>query len=121
MASPTHPTLWLSGLIQPDSGQWAIAHWQAMAIAEFLRLYRSDPGRAAIHVAREHTVQPGAPIAFLPDDIHSIHVVGDTPTLHFHLYGQPLETLTGRVAIDPDTGEIKNYNAAYFRASEAVA
>ena len=46
MASPTHPTLWLSGLIQPDSGQWAIAHWQAMAIAEFLRLYRSDPGRA---------------------------------------------------------------------------
>ncbi len=50
MASPTHPTLWLSGLIQPDSGQWAIAHWQAMAIAEFLRLYRSDPARArALH------------------------------------------------------------------------
>ncbi|MET1537684.1 cysteine dioxygenase, partial [Burkholderia sola] len=36
-------------------------------------------------------------------------------------YGQPLETLSGRVAIDPDTGEVKNYNAAYFRPSEAVA
>lgn len=82
---------------------------------------RSDPTRAQIHVAREFTVQPGASIAFLPDDIHSIAVVGDEPTLHFHLYGQPLETLTGRVAIDPETGEVKNYNAAYFRPSEAVA
>lgn len=82
---------------------------------------RSDPARARIHVAREFTVQPGAPIAFLPDDIHSIHVVGTEPTLHFHLYGQPLETLTGRVAIDPETGVVKNYNAAYFRPSEAVA
>lgn len=82
---------------------------------------RSDPHHARIHLAREFTVQPGAPIAFLPDDIHSIAVVGTEPTLHFHLYGQPLETLTGRVAIDPETGEVKNYNAAYFRPSEAVA
>jgi hypothetical protein len=50
MASPVSPTLWLSGLIQPDSGQWTIAHWQGMAIAEFLRLYRDDPQRAtALH------------------------------------------------------------------------
>lgn len=82
---------------------------------------RSNPHHAHIHLAREFTVQPGAPIAFLPDDIHSIAVVGNEPTLHFHLYGQPLETLTGRVAINPDTGEVKNYNAAYFRPSEAVA
>jgi cation diffusion facilitator CzcD-associated flavoprotein CzcO len=46
MASPVSPTLWLSGLIQPDSGQWTIAHWQGMAIAEFLRLYRKEPARA---------------------------------------------------------------------------
>jgi len=82
---------------------------------------RSNPAQAQIHVAREVTVQPGASLAFLPDDIHSIHVVGDTSTLHFHLYGQPLETLTGRVAIDPDTGVVQNYNTAYFRSSEAVA
>lgn len=55
MASPTHPTLWLSGLIQPDSGQWTIAHWQGMAIAEFLRLHREDPGRArALHAELGH-------------------------------------------------------------------
>lgn len=47
MASPTSPTLWLSGLIQPDSGQWTIAHWQGMAIAQFLNLRRTDPQAAA--------------------------------------------------------------------------
>lgn len=103
---------------------WAVI--VAVEGQEVNRLYertddRSDPARAQIHLAREFTVQPGAPIAFLPDDIHAIAVVGTEPTLHFHLYGQPLETLTGRVAIDPDTGEVKNYNAAFFRPSEAVA
>ena len=34
------------GLIQPDSGQWTIAHWQAMAIAAFLDLQRRDPAAA---------------------------------------------------------------------------
>jgi cation diffusion facilitator CzcD-associated flavoprotein CzcO len=48
MASPLHPTLWLSGLIQPDSGQWAIAHWQGVAIAAFLDLWRRDPMRAGV-------------------------------------------------------------------------
>ncbi|OWG16545.1 hypothetical protein KDK82_0003 [Delftia sp. K82] len=103
---------------------WAVI--VAVEGQELNRLYertddRSNPARASIHLAREFTVQPGASIAFLPDDIHSIAVVGEQPTLHFHLYGQPLETLSGRVAIDPDTGEVKNYNAAYFRPSEAVA
>lgn len=50
MASPNSRTLWLSGLIQPDSGQWTIAHWQGMAIAQFLALNRRDPERAkSIH------------------------------------------------------------------------
>lgn len=46
MASPRYRNLWLSGLIQPDSGQWTIAHWQGMAIADFLALARRDPQRA---------------------------------------------------------------------------
>lgn len=103
---------------------WAVI--VAVEGQEINRLYqriddRSNPARAEIRLEREFTVQPGASIAFLPDDIHAIAVVGDEPTLHFHLYGQPLETLTGRVAIDPESGEVKNYNAAYFRPSEAVA
>lgn len=102
---------------------WAVI--VAVEGQELNRLYdrtddRRDPDRARIRLAREVTVEPGAPITFLPDDLHSIHVIGERPTLHFHLYGQPLETLAGRIAIDPETGVVKNYNAAYFRPSEPV-
>lgn len=82
---------------------------------------RSNPAQAQLKLARVATAQPGSPLAFLPDDIHSIHVTGNQPTLHFHLYGLPLERLSGRVAIDPITGAVVNYNAAYFTPSEAVA
>ncbi|MPN58341.1 hypothetical protein SDC9_206045 [bioreactor metagenome] len=103
---------------------WAVI--VAVEGQEVNRIYQrtddgSSPTHATIELKREYTVQPGASLAFLPDDIHSIHVTGTEPTLHFHLYGKPLETLTGRIAIDPETGAIKNYNAAYFRPSEAVA
>lgn len=103
---------------------WAVI--VAIEGQELNRIYersddRSDPLHADIHMAREHLVQPGAPIAFLPDDIHSIHTSGSTPTLHFHLYGRPLETLSARVAIDPSTGAIHNYNAAYLQPSHSVA
>jgi len=107
-----------------DHTTWAVI--VAVEGQEVNRLYertddRSDPAQARIRLAREFVVQPGESIAFLPDDVHSIAVVGTEPTLHFHLYGQPLETLTGRVAIDPETGAIKNYNTAYMRPSEAAA
>ena len=44
--TPMSPTLAVSGLIQPDSGQWTIAHWQGMLIATYAALLRDDP-RAA--------------------------------------------------------------------------
>jgi len=43
---PGHPTLAVAGLIQPDSGQWTIAHWQAMTIAKYAHLRERDPERA---------------------------------------------------------------------------
>ena len=46
--TPASPTLLVSGLIQPDSGQWTIAHWQAMVIATYAAL------RAADHTAAQH-------------------------------------------------------------------
>lgn len=89
------------------------------------RVYRRiDDGRdaklARLELARKVTVQPGTAIEFLPDDIHSIHVVGDAPTLHFHCYGRPLETLTGRIGIHPETGEIVNYNATQMKPSRVA-
>lgn len=41
--------------------------------------------------------RPG--VAFLPDDLHSIHIEG--PLLHFHLYGRALERLDRREYYDP--------------------
>lgn len=93
---------------------------------ELNRVYRrtddaSDPDRASLEVAKEVMVRPGTPIAFLPDDIHSIHVDGTAPTLHFHLYGRPLETLTGRLGFELDTGVIVRYNQIHMqRATQTV-
>jgi predicted metal-dependent enzyme (double-stranded beta helix superfamily) len=103
---------------------WAVI--VAVEGEELNRVYRriddgGDPDRAQLEVEREVVVRPGTPISFLPDDIHSIHVNGATPTLHFHLYGRPLETLTGRLGFEPETGQIVRYNAAHMqRATQAV-
>ncbi|MDZ5457997.1 cysteine dioxygenase family protein [Azohydromonas lata] len=90
------------------------------------RVYRrtddgSDPTHARLELVREATVQPGTSIEFLAQDLHSIHVVGDQPTLHFHLYGKPLEQHTGRIGVRLESGEVVNYNATQFEPSKDVA
>ncbi|MBV8620059.1 MAG: cysteine dioxygenase family protein [Curvibacter sp.] len=81
---------------------------------------RSQADRGQLELVRDLTVQPGTPTGFLGTDIHSIEVVGEQPTLHFHLYGRPLETLSGRVGYQRD-GRIVNYNATQFHPSKDVA
>jgi hypothetical protein len=44
--SRTHPTLTFAGLVQPDSGVFAIVHWQAVLIAAWLRALDTTPDRA---------------------------------------------------------------------------
>ncbi|WP_455288015.1 cysteine dioxygenase [Cupriavidus necator] len=133
--------------LNPDDGEGAIAlylnainpgkttiphnhdTWAVIAAVEgreLNRVYRrtddgSDPAIARLELVRELTVEPGTPIAFVADDVHSIHVIGDTPTLHFHCYGRPLETLTGRYGVRPETGEIVNYNATQMQPSKVAA
>lgn len=103
---------------------WAVI--VALEGEEDNRIYRRlddgrDPTRARLELAREITVRPGTPVAFLPEDLHSIHAVGERPTLHFHLYGRPLETLSGRIGVDLDSGAVVNYNATQFKPSRAAA
>lgn len=101
---------------------WAVI--VAVEGSELNRVYRrtddrSDNDRATLEPDHEVLVQPGTPIAFLPDDIHSIHVTGEAPTLHFHLYGRPLETLSGRLGFED--GRIVRYNATHLhRQTQAV-
>lgn len=49
--SSKYPTLAVAGLLQPDSGLFPLVHWQTVAFARWLRLRRTDPGRAAAFVA----------------------------------------------------------------------
>ncbi|SDH36081.1 hypothetical protein SAMN04487926_104107 [Paraburkholderia steynii] len=122
--------LYLNSLLP---GKTTIPHnhdtWAVIAAidgAELNRIYRRtddgrDPERAQLELSHEVVVRPGVPIAFLPDDIHSIHVGGAEPTLHFHLYGRPLDTLTGRLGFEPGTGAVVRYNATHMqRATQAV-
>ena len=68
-------------------------------------------GRGTVEVAREITVMPGQAIAFMPDDIHSIHVLGDRSIMHLHMYGKALEEMTGRVAYDTKSGTYATFPA----------
>lgn len=101
---------------------WAVI--VALEGAELNRVYRRtddgrDDERATLQLDREVLVEPGTPIAFLPDDIHSIHVTGERPTLHFHLYGRPLEALSGRLGFED--GKIVRYNRTHLhRQTQAV-
>jgi cation diffusion facilitator CzcD-associated flavoprotein CzcO len=41
-----HPTLAVVGLLQPDSGVFTLMHWQAVAVARWLRLREAQPAAA---------------------------------------------------------------------------
>lgn len=91
---------------------WAVV--AGVSGEELNRLYeRVDngdvPGRGEVRQTGEVVVGPGGGICFLPDDIHSIHVVKAEPILHFHMYGRGLEQLTGRVGFNVADGTYKIY------------
>jgi hypothetical protein len=46
------PTLAVAGLVQPDSGIFALSHWQTVLFARLLSLRESDPARAAGFAAK---------------------------------------------------------------------
>jgi predicted metal-dependent enzyme (double-stranded beta helix superfamily) len=50
-------------------------------------------------------VDEGTGVAFMPDDIHSIHIDGPELVLNFHMYGKGLEQLHERRFHKPATGE----------------
>lgn len=43
---PTDDTLFVAGLLQPDSGQWGLVDYQAQLIARFIRALENDPQQA---------------------------------------------------------------------------
>lgn len=119
------PTLYVNSLLP---GKSTIAHnhetWAVIVAVEgqesnqvFSRVDDgSDPSRAELRLDREVIVQPGTSISFLGDDLHGIRVDGEQATLHFHLYGRPLEALENRYGVKPD-GSVLNYNKSQMAPS----
>lgn len=64
----------------------------------------SVAGKAEIRRSGHVEVTPGSGIALMPDDIHHVEILGDTPIRHLHFYGRPLENLTERLTFDPAAG-----------------
>ena len=78
------------------------------------RLYRRTDDRRSndsvdLEFTHEQVVKVGQPISLMPDDIHSIHVEREEPTLHLHLYGRRLEDLKARLQFDMATRTAKRY------------
>jgi predicted metal-dependent enzyme (double-stranded beta helix superfamily) len=119
------PTLYVNSLLP---GKSTIPHnhetWAVIVAVEGQELNQvfsraddgSDPARAELSLDKEVIVQPGTSIAFLGDDLHGIRVDGEQPTLHFHLYGRPLEELENRYGVRAD-GSIVNYNKSQMTPS----
>lgn len=66
----------------------------------------SAPGKAELRPFETIVVGPDATksVALMPDDIHDVEIKDDDIIRHLHMYGRPLETLTGRTRYDPDAG-----------------
>lgn len=103
-----------------DHTTWAVV--VAVEGQELNRVYRRTddgltPGRASLALDHEVMVEPGTGIALMPEDIHSIHTLGDRPTRHLHMYGLALERLDDRVGYDLEQGSVQPYNRAFMKPS----
>ncbi len=81
------------------------------------RIYeRLDDGsvenRGEIRQRDSFMVEKGTGIGFTAEDIHSIHVSGDTPTRNFHLYGLSIEHLPNRIMFNMNDGSHKVFPAS---------
>lgn len=73
---PHDDTLFFAGLIQPDSGQFGLVHYQAQVIARFVDALRHDPREAEWfrrEKARGHD-DLGRGIRYLPSARHALEV-----------------------------------------------
>ncbi len=100
-----------------DHTTWAVV--AGVEGQELNKVYRrvddgSRPGHAELEQVREVMVEPGAGIALMPEDIHSIHTEGTASTRHLHCYGLALERLDERQGFDLESKTVQPYNKAFM-------
>ncbi|MBI3569224.1 MAG: NAD(P)-binding domain-containing protein [Gemmatimonadetes bacterium] len=57
---PRYDTLFVAGLLQPDSGQFGLVHWQTLAVARFLAAVRDGSPKAVAFRAEKGAPVPGS-------------------------------------------------------------
>lgn len=70
----------------------------------FKREKTDDPVRDELHRLSDSDVVAGSSVRLLPDDVHTIELIGDEPGLHLHFYGLALDRLHHRVVFDSPAG-----------------
>ena len=101
-----------------DHTTWAVV--VAVEGQELNKVYRrvddgAAPGAAKLELVREVMVEPGHGLGLMPEDIHSIHTIGDKATRHLHVYGLALERLDQRQGFDLEAGTVQPYNKAFMQ------
>ena len=92
-----------------DHTTWAVI--VGLHGSETNRLYQRDE-KAGVRQTDEVVVEPGAGVAFMPDDLHSIEIEPTSTVLNFHMYGLALEQLHGRRYYKESTGEWLHFPAS---------
>jgi len=70
----------------------------------FKREKTDDPVRDDLHRLSDSDVVAGSSVRLLPDEVHTIELIGDEPGLHLHFYGLALDRLHHRVVFDSPAG-----------------
>ena len=98
----------VAGKAQPphDHTTWAVI--AGVEGSERNELYRrektGDPARDALVHQRTVDVAAGSVVVLLPDDVHTIELVGGQDGRHLHFYGRALELLDKRVVFEGAAG-----------------
>lgn len=74
---------------------------------ELNRVYDGHAEKGKPEVVSEYVVEHGTGIAFLPEDVHSIHI--EDGSLNFHCYGLDLNALSERQYWSEDSNEWKYF------------
>ncbi|MEM8768257.1 MAG: cysteine dioxygenase family protein [Pseudomonadota bacterium] len=79
----------------------------------------SEPGKAVVKEDHRVVLKAGEAIAFMPEDIHRIKVVSETPTRHFHLYGKGFEQQSGRLEFNQKNGTTRSVSGSFIPIDES--
>lgn len=92
-----------------DHTTWAVI--VGLAGEELNRRYVRDDA-LGVRETGSYVVGPGSGIAFMPDDLHSIHIDANHTVINFHMYGLALEQLHERHYYDPARKTWKHFPAS---------